>query len=176
MCPQNLYLEALIPIVMVFGDETLGRWLSHKKNPHEYNYFSYQETPDQWYSLGYSILGYSKRLLLFSCYVMSDSATPRTAAHQAFLPFTISQSLLKLMSTELVMPSNHLILCCPLPLPLIFPRIRVFSSELALHIRWPKYWCISFSTCPCNKYSGLISFRMDCLDLLAAQKPLNGLL
>ena len=162
---------------MVFGDETLGRWLSHKKNPHEYNYFSYQETPDQWYWLGYSILGYSKRLLLFSCYVMSDSATPRTAAHQAFLPFSISQSLLKLMSTELVMPSNHLILCCLLfLLPSVFSSIRVFSNESALGIRWPKYWSFSFSVKPSNVYAEVISFRIDWFDLLAVQGALKSLL
>ena len=102
--------------------------------------------------------------------------TPWIAALLSSLSFTIFRSVLKLMSTELVMPSNHLILCCPLLLPLIFPRIRVFSNELALHIRWPKYWCISFSISPSNEYSGLISFRMDWLDLLAAQRPLKGLL
>ena len=80
------------------------------------------------------------------------------------------------MSTELVMPSNHLILCCPLLLPLIFPRIRVFSYELALHIRWPKYWCISFSISPSNEYSGLISFRMDWLDLFEVQGAFKSLL
>ena len=88
--------------------------------------------------------------------------TPWTAAHQTSLSFTISQSLLKLTSTELVMPSNHLILCHPLLLlPSIFPR--VFSSELALPIRWPKNWSFSFSISPCNEYSGLISFRIDWL-------------
>ena len=87
--------------------------------------------------------------------------TPWTAAHQASLSFTISWSLLRLMSIELVMPSNHLVLCCPLLLPSIFPIIRVFSSELILHIRWPKYWSFSFSISPSNEYSGLISFRID---------------
>ena len=88
-------------------------------------------------------------------------ATPWTAAHQAFLSFTISWILLKLMSIESVMPSNHLILCHPLLLlPLIFPSIRVFSNESALHIRWPEYW--SFSISPSNEYSGLIFFRIDC--------------
>ena len=86
---------------------------------------------------------------------------------QASLSITNSQSLLKLMSIELVMPSNHLILCCPLLLPSIFPSIRVFSSESVLRIRWPKYWSFSFSISPCSEYSGLISFRMDWLDLLA---------
>ena len=86
-------------------------------------------------------------------------ATSWTAAHQAFLSFTISWSLLKLMSTESVMPSNHLILCPLLLLPSIFPSIRVFSSDSTLHIRWPKYW--SFSISPPNEYSGLISFRFD---------------
>ena len=100
--------------------------------------------------------------------------TPQTGACQAFLSSTISQSLLKFMSTESVMPSNHLILCCPrILLPLNFPSIRVFSSELALHIRWPKYW--SFSISPSSEYSGLISFRMDWLDLLAVQGTLKSL-
>ena len=94
--------------------------------------------------------------------------TPWTSAHQASLSFTVSQSLLKLMSIELVMPSNLLILCCPLLLlPSVFQSIRVFSNELALRIRWPKYW--SFSISPSSEYSGLISFRMDWFDLLAVQ-------
>ena len=97
-------------------------------------------------------------------------ATPWTAACQASLSFTISQSLLRLKFIELMMPSNHLILCCPLLLqPLIFPTIRVFSSELAVHIRWPKYWNFSFSLSPSSEYSGLISFKMDWLHLLAAK-------
>ena len=103
-------------------------------------------------------------------------ATPWTAAHQVSLSFTISQSLLKLMSVELMMPSNHLILCCRLLLlPSVFPSIRVFPSESALHIRWPKYWSFSFSISPSNEYSGLISFRMDWLDLLAVQGTLKSL-
>ena len=90
------------------------------------------------------------------------SATPWTAAHQASLSFTISWSLLKLMSIELMMPSNHLILCCPLLLlPSIFSSIRVFSNESVLRIRWPEYWNFSFSISPSNEYSGLISFRTD---------------
>ena len=93
---------------------------------------------------------------------MSNFAVSWTAAHQASLSFTISLSLLKLMSIELVMPSDHLILCCPLLLlSAVFPIIQVFSSELALHIRWPKYWSFSFSSSPSNEYSGLISFRID---------------
>ena len=93
--------------------------------------------------------------------------TPWTAAHQASLSITNSQSWLKLMSITSVMPSNHLILYLPLFLPpSIFPSIRVFSSESVLHIRWPKYWSFSFSISPSNEYSGLISFRMDWLDLL----------
>ena len=98
------------------------------------------------------------------------SVTPWTIARQASLSFTISCSLLKLMSIELVMPSNHLILCHPILLLLsIFLSIRVFSSELTLPIRWPKYWSFSFSISPSNEYSGLISFRIDLLDLLAFQ-------
>ena len=100
--------------------------------------------------------------------------TPRTAACQASLSFTISQSLLKPRSTESVMPSNHLILCCPHLLPSVFPSIRVFSNESALLIKWPKYW--SFSISPSNEYSGLISFRIDWFDLLAVQGTLKSLL
>ena len=92
-------------------------------------------------------------------------------------PITNSQSLLKLMSIELVTPSNHLILCCHLLLlPSIFPSVRVFSNESVIHIRWPKYWSFSFSISPSNAYSGLISFRMDWLDLLAVQGTLKSLL
>ena len=104
--------------------------------------------------------------------------TPCTAAHQASLSITNSWSLIKLMSIESVMPSNHLILCHRplLLLPSIFPRIRVFSSESVLLIRWPKYWSFSFSISPSNEYSGLISFRIDWLDLLAVQGTLKSLL
>ena len=109
---------------------------------------------------------------------MSDSlrphglqhARPPSAARQASLSITNTRSLLKLMPIELVMPYNHLILCCPLLLlPSIFPSIRVFSNESALCIRWPKYWSFRFNIIPSNEYSGLISFRMDWLDLLAVQ-------
>ena len=104
-------------------------------------------------------------------------ATPWTAARQASLPITNSSSLLKLISIESVMPSNHLILCHPLLLlPSVFPSIRVFSNESALRIRWPKYWSFSFSISPSNEYLGLISFRMDWLDLLAVQGTLKSLL
>ena len=96
-------------------------------------------------------------------------ATPWTAARQASLSITNSQSLLKFRSIESVMPSSHLILCHPLFLPSIFPSIRVFSNESVLHISWPKYWSFSFSISPSNEHPGLISFRMDWLDLLAVQ-------
>ena len=100
--------------------------------------------------------------LLFNNSVVSDSETPWTAAHQASLPFTISWSLLKLMFVELVMPSNHLILCRPLfLLSSILPSIRVFSNEPALHIRYPEYWSFRISISPSNEYSGLISCRTD---------------
>ena len=103
--------------------------------------------------------------------------SPWTAALQTSLSITNSQSILKLMSIESVMPSNHLILCHPLLLlPSIFPSIMVFSNELALCIGWPKYWSISFSISPSNEYSGLISFRMDWLHLLAVQRTLKSLL
>ena len=103
--------------------------------------------------------------------------TPWTTAHQASLSITSSQSPPKPMSIELVMPSNHLILCRPLLLPhSVFPSIRVFSNELALRIRWPKYWSFSLNISPSNEYSGLISFRVDWLDLLAVQGTLKSLL
>ena len=102
-------------------------------------------------------------------------ATPWTAAHQASLSITNSWSLLKFMSIESVMPPNHLILCCPLLLlPSIFPSIRVFSNESALHIRWPKYWSFRFNISPSNEHPGLISFRMDWSDLLAVQGTLES--
>ena len=100
--------------------------------------------------------------------------TPWGAACQASLSFTISQSLLKLMSIELVIPSNHLILCCPHRFfPSIFPSIRVFANKSAVCIRWPKYWIFSFSISPSNGYSGLISFRIDWFDLLIVQGTLT---
>ena len=102
-------------------------------------------------------------------------ATAWTAARQASLSFTIPWSLLRLMSTELVMPSNHII-CHPLLLPSICPSIRVFSNESVLHIRWPKYWSFSFSISPSNEYPRLISFRIDWFDLLAVQGTLKSLL
>ena len=104
-------------------------------------------------------------------------ATPRITARQASLSITISRSSLKLMSIESVMPSSHLILCCPLLLlPPIPPSIRVFSNESTLRIRWPKYWSFSFSIIPSKEHPGLISFRMDWLDLLAVQGTLKSLL
>ena len=122
-------------------------WLEQKRT----------QSPNQWLHI---------EMLLFC--LMSDPVTPWTAARQASLSFTISQSLFKLMSFESVMPSNHLILCrLLLLLPLIFPSIRVFSSESSLRIRWPKYWSFSFSISPSSEYSGLISFRIDWFDLLA---------
>ena len=109
-----------------------------------------------------------------SCPTLCD---PWTAACQASLSLTNSQGLLKLMSAVLVMPSNHLILCCPLLLsPSIFPSIRVFSNESVLCIRWPKYWSISFNISPSNEYSGLNSFRIDLFDLLDVQGTLKSLL
>ena len=109
---------------------------------------------------------------------MCDSLqTPWAAACQASLSITIFWSLLKLMSIELVMPSNHLILCHPLLLlPSIFPSIRVFSNESALHMRWPKYWSFSFSISPSNEYSGLISFSIGWFDLLVVQGTVKSLL
>ena len=114
-------------------------------------------------------------LQLFSSVAQSrlTLCEPWTVAHQASLSITNSWSLLELMSIKSVMSSNHLILCCPLILlPSIFPSIRVFSNELALHIRWPKYWSFSFSISPSKEYSGLISFRIDWLDLFDVQGTL----
>ena len=112
-----------------------------------------------------------------SCSVMSDSVTPWNAAHQAYLSIINPRSFLKLMSIKSAMLSNHLILCCPLLLPpWIFPSLRVFSNESVLPIRWPQYWNFSFSISPSNEYSGLISFRIDWLDLLAIQGTLKNLL
>ena len=125
-----------------------------------------------------------KKLPDFSCLSSVQSlscvqllVTSWTAAYQAFLSITNPWNSLKLMSIKSVMPLNHLILCCPLLLlPSIFPSIRVFSSESALCIRWPEDWSLSFSISPSNEYSGLISFRMDWLDLLAVQGTLKSLL
>ena len=113
-------------------------------------------------------------VLLLSCVRLF--VTPWTAAHQASLPITNSQSLPKLMSIESVMPSNHLILCHPLLLPSNFPSIRVFSNDSVLRIRWPTYWSFSYNISPFNEHPGLISFRMDWLDLLAVQGTLRSLL
>ena len=132
-----------------------------------------------WFAiLGVPFISY----IIFSQSVQSLShvqllVTPWTTGCQASLSFTNSWNLLKLMSIESVMPSNHLTLSCPLLLlPSIFPSIRVFSNESVIHIRWPKYWSFSFSISPSNEYSGLISFRMDWLDLLAVQGTLKSLL
>ena len=135
--------------------------------------------PYEQYCLGLPLtLSHLKISLQFSSITQSYlTVTPRTAAHQASLSITNSWSSLKFMSIGLVMPYKHLILCCPLLLPpLIFPRIRIFSNESALHIGWPKYWSFSFNIGPSSEYSGLISFRMDWLDLLAVQGTLKSLL
>ena len=139
-----------------------------------------------WKSTRYTICGEvdAGRVQIFSLSSSVQSlsrvrlfATPWTVAHQASLSITNSQSLSKLTSIKSVMPSNHLIFCCPLLLlPSIFPSIRVFSNELALHIGWPKYWIFSFSISPSDEYSGPISFRMDWLNLLAVQRALKSLL
>ena len=123
-------------------------------------------------SLRYLIVAVVQLLSCVQCFV-----TPWTVAHQASLSFTVSRSLLKLISIESVMPSNHLILCHPLLLPpSIFPSIRVFSNGSFLCIKWLKYWNFSFSISPPNEYSGLISFRIDRFDLLAVQGSLKSLL
>ena len=120
------------------------------------------------YSVQFSSVQLLSRVWLF--------ATPWPAARQASLSITNSRSLLKVLSIEPVMPSNHLILCHPLLLPSVFPSIRVFSNESALHIRWPKYWSFNFNISPFNEHPGLICFRMDWLDLLAVQGTLKSLI
>ena len=135
--------------------------------------------PDIFYGTGVEIVRKMGQESPFSSVTQScpTLCDPWTAAGQASLSITNSRSLLKLMSIKLAMPSNHLIFCRPLIfLPSIFPSIRVFSSESALRIRWPKYWSFSFSITPSNEYSGLISFRIDWLNLLAVQGTLKGLL
>ena len=114
-------------------------------------------------------------MLLFSHSVMLDTLRPQGLQNARFPCPSPTPGACSNMSIESVMPSNHLILCCPLLPPSIFPSIRVFSNESALHIRWPKYWHFSFSISPSNEYSGLISFRMDWLDLLAVQGTLKSL-
>ena len=133
-------------------------WWEQSRIPVHMWLWPYCKTPSQSYSLLLAVQSLSCVRLF---------VTPWTAACQAFLSFSISQSLLKLMSIWSVLPSNHLILCRPFLLPSIFPSIRVFSKELALHIRWPKHW--SFSISPSNEYSGLSSFRIDWFDLLDVQ-------
>ena len=116
-------------------------------------------------------------LLLLSCQVVSESVTQWNAACQASVLLTMPSSSPKFLSIESVMPSNHLILCCPLLLlPLILPSIRVFSNESTPHIRWPKYWSFSFSLSPSNEYSGLITFKIDWFDFLGIQVTLKILL
>ena len=122
-------------------------------------------------------LGYISKSSVQSLSRVRLFVTPWTIAHQSSLSITNSRSLLKVMSIESVMPSNHFTLCRPLLLPpSVFPSIRIFSNESVLHIRWPKYWSFSFSISPYNEYSGLISFRMDWLELLAVQGTLKSLL
>ena len=129
------------------------------------------------YFLNLCISTNSLPIFQFNHSVVYKSVTPWTAARQGSLSITNSWSLLKLMSIALVMLSNHLIFCCPpLLTPSIFPSIRVFSNESALHIRWPKYWSFSFNISPSSEYSGLISFRMDWLDVFAVQGTLKSLL
>ena len=139
----------------------------------DYSYYIRTSQVTWLYSLATSIISFSSVQSLSHVRLF---ATPWTAAHQASLSITNCQSLLKLMSIESVMLSNHLILCCPLLLlPSIFPNIRVFSNESVLRIRWPNYLSFTFSISLSNEYSGLISFRMDWLDLLAVQGTLKSL-
>ena len=143
-----------------------------RQSPKSLAYFHFLEQQPLWLYIKLLMFSSVQSLIRVRLF-----ATPWTAAHQAFLSITNSQSLLKFMSIELVMPSNHLILCRPLLLlPSIFPSIRVFSNEPALRIRWPKYWSFSFNISPSNEHPGLISFRMDWLDILAVKGTLKSLL
>ena len=123
-----------------------------------------------------NVLKWKQTKQLFSHSFVSDSATPWTVAREASLSFTISQNLFKRMSIESKMPSNHLILCWSLLLPSVFPRVRAFSNESVLCIRWRKFWSFRFSISPFNEYSGLISFRIDWCDLPAVHGTLKSLL
>ena len=155
--------------------------LNHKLNYMLSPVYPSNKVPSMWVVKEVMIKMVSAVVTLSSVHSLSHVhglfATQWTAACQASLSITNSQSLLKLMSIELVMPSNHLILCCPLLLPpSIFSSIRVFSNESVLHIRWPKYWSLSFIISPSNEHSGLISCKMAWLDLLAVQGTLKSLL
>jgi len=148
------------PNIVILQVRSSNTWILRKsKSVHSSRYKEFRPVPQ-----------FSSVQLLSRVWLL---ATPWTAAHQASLFITNSQSLPKLMSIESVMPSNHLILCRPLlPLPSIFPSISVFSNESALRIRWPKYWSFSFNISPSNEHPGLISFRIDWLDLLVVQETL----
>ena len=147
-------------------------WIKRIGNERRHNFLSFPVHVEV--MLYYTL---SEKSVQFSHSVVFNSATPWTAAHQASLSITNSQSPPKLMSIESMMPSNHLILCRPLLLPpSIFSSFRVFSNESALHVRWPKDWSFSFNTCPSNEHPGLISFRVDWLILLAVQGTLKSLL
>ena len=168
LCRPPLLLLSIFPSIRVFSNESA----LHIRWP-KYWIFSFSTSASNDYSGLISFQLSSVQSL--SC--VRVFATPWTAAHQASLTITNSRSPPKHMSIESVMPSNQLILCHPLLLlPSVFPSIRVFSNELALHIRWPKYWSFSFTISPSCEYSGLISFRMDWLDLLAVQGTLKSLL
>ena len=171
-----LFLPSVLPSIRVFSMESVLciRWWKYWSFIFSISpmlpYFFYEaasESSLSWFRVFLSSVQPLSHVRLF--------LTPWTTAHQAFLSITNSRSLLKLMSIESVMPSSHLILCCPLLfLPPIPPSIRVFSNESTLHMRWPKCWSFSFSISPSNEYSGLISFRMDWLDLLAVQGTLKS--
>ena len=155
----------------------LGKWNLHKSehkiiipnlDKHQLQGNAFNWVPNEQFTLLFSSVQLLSRVRLFM--------TPWITAHQASLSITNSQSLLKLMSIKLVMPSSHLIFCCPLLLHPIPPSIRVFSNESTFHMRWPKYWSFSFSISPSNEHLGLIAFRMGWLDLLAVQGTLKSLL
>ena len=172
-CPQSFPASGSFEMSQLFSSDGQSIRVSASKIFRFFTFYSFW----QYLSFSWCIRTQFSSVQLLSLSVLSNSVIPWTAARQASLSITNSQSLLKLMYIELVMPSNHIVLCHPLLLPLlIFPSIRGFSSESAFHIRWKKYWSFSFSISPSNEYSGLISFRIDWLDLLTVQETVKSLL
>ena len=175
-CPYNIRCTVMFSFLLISVDQSTPRWLHHSlmnlTSYRKYFVFSKFLSKSGYTWVANHTFQFSSFQLLSHVWLF---ATPWTAACQASLSITDSQSLLKLMFIESSMLSNHLILCRPLLLP-PSTSIRVFSNELVLCIRWPKYWSFSFTISPCNEYSGLISFRMDWFDLLVVQGTLKSLL
>ena len=176
---MHLFKKIFIEVLLLYNVSfyCTAKWISYAYTyiPSSLNFLPIQVTIEHWREFPvYSLFSFSSVQSLSHVWLF---ATPWAAARQASLSITNSWSLLKAMSIESVMSSNHLIICCPLLLlPSIFLSNRVFSNKSVLHIRWPRYWSFSFNISPFNEHSGLISFRMDLLDLLAVQGTLKSLL